>query len=96
MLRKLLIACCILLVVLGVAVGTFFYLAFHRVQGQYFDSNGFRIHYTVEGKGEPVILIHGLAANADLNWRRPGPADASGAADWRAKTFVMDSIYISA
>src|SRR5579883_1762190 len=39
---------------------------------QSFDSNGVKIHYTVEGKGEPVLLIHGFAANADFNWRQPG------------------------
>jgi pimeloyl-ACP methyl ester carboxylesterase len=36
-----------------------------------FDSNGVKISYTVEGKGEPVLLIHGFAANGDFNWRRP-------------------------
>lgn len=45
--------------------------AFERTQGQYIDSNGARIHYTDEGTGEPVILVHGFAANADLNWRMP-------------------------
>lgn len=49
----------------------FAWLAFHRVRGQYFESNGVRLHFTDEGQGEPVILIHGLAANADLNWRIP-------------------------
>jgi len=43
-----------------------------RVPGNFFDSNGFQIYYTDEGQGEPVILVHGLAANADLNWRRAG------------------------
>ena len=33
-----------------------------------FDSGGVKIHYLVEGTGEPVILIHGLLANAQLNW----------------------------
>ena len=37
-----------------------------------FDSKGIPIHYTVEGKGEPVVLIHGLYANARINWRTPG------------------------
>ena len=37
-----------------------------------FDSGGVKIHYQVEGKGEPVILIHGLMANAMLNWELPG------------------------
>jgi pimeloyl-ACP methyl ester carboxylesterase len=37
-----------------------------------FDSGGVKIHYAVQGKGEPVILIHGLLANARLNWEWPG------------------------
>jgi pimeloyl-ACP methyl ester carboxylesterase len=37
-----------------------------------FDSDGVKIHYLVEGKGEPVILIHGLLVNAKLNWEWPG------------------------
>jgi len=44
----------------------------HRVEGDYFDSGGVRIHYTVEGEGEPLVLVHGFAVNADYNWRRPG------------------------
>jgi pimeloyl-ACP methyl ester carboxylesterase len=38
----------------------------------FFDSAGVRIHYTVEGAGEPVLLIHGYAANAAANWGAPG------------------------
>ena len=37
-----------------------------------FDSDGVKIHYTVVGAGEPVILIHGLYASAKLNWELPG------------------------
>lgn len=37
-----------------------------------FDSDGFRIHYTVEGEGPPVLLIHGYRASGDLNWRLAG------------------------
>jgi pimeloyl-ACP methyl ester carboxylesterase len=37
-----------------------------------FDSNGVKIHYLVEGKGEPVLLIHGFAINAQLQWGVPG------------------------
>ncbi len=37
-----------------------------------FDSAGVKIHYTVEGKGEPVILIHGLYSSAMMNWGLPG------------------------
>jgi len=37
-----------------------------------FDSNGVKIKYTVEGKGAPVVLIHGAFSSADMNWRLPG------------------------
>jgi len=37
-----------------------------------FDSKGVKIHYTVEGKGEPVVLIHGLYSSASINWELPG------------------------
>lgn len=35
---------------------------------QFFSSNGVKIRYIVVGKGEPVILVHGFAANLDM-WR---------------------------
>ncbi len=37
-----------------------------------FDSHGVKIHYYVEGKGAPVLLIHGFAANTQFNWVFPG------------------------
>lgn len=37
-----------------------------------FDSDGVRIHYVVEGKGEAVVLIHGLGGTARSNWQLPG------------------------
>jgi pimeloyl-ACP methyl ester carboxylesterase len=69
---KLLLGFSSVLLVLLLLTGAFLYLLLHRAVGHYFDSNGARIFYTVEGSGPPVILIHGVAANADLNWRRPG------------------------
>jgi len=67
------------LIVLGVVplllvggVGAALLVLTHRVHGEYFDSNGVAIHYTVEGKGEPLVLLHGFAVNDDLNWRLPG------------------------
>jgi pimeloyl-ACP methyl ester carboxylesterase len=39
---------------------------------QTFDSRGVQISYTIEGHGEPVVLIHGLYASGNLNWRAPG------------------------
>src|SRR5262245_6822113 len=47
----------------------------------FFDSNGVKIHYITEGKGEPVVLIHGFAADIDKNWRTGfavGPANTNG------------------
>jgi pimeloyl-ACP methyl ester carboxylesterase len=38
----------------------------------FFDSNGVKIHYTDEGQGEPVLLIHGFAADIITNWGLPG------------------------
>lgn len=70
--KKLLLGCGFSLFLIIAVIGAFLFLLFHRAAGQYFDSNGVRLHYTVEGNGEPVILVHGLAANADLNWRYPG------------------------
>ncbi len=37
-----------------------------------FDSAGVRLRYTREGHGPPVILVHGFAADAFVNWRLPG------------------------
>lgn len=37
-----------------------------------FTSKGVKIHYVVMGKGEPVILVHGLYSSAALNWQMPG------------------------
>ncbi len=37
-----------------------------------FDSNGVKIHYVIEGKGEPVLLIHGFTANVQVQWGLPG------------------------
>jgi pimeloyl-ACP methyl ester carboxylesterase len=43
-----------------------------RAEEGYFDSDGVRIHYLVDGQGEPVLLIHGFAVNAELQWVLPG------------------------
>lgn len=39
---------------------------------QFFDSNGVKIHYTVQGEGEPVLLIHGFTMNIAMQWTGPG------------------------
>lgn len=43
-----------------------------QIECAYFDSNGVRIHYTDEGNGPPVILIHAYQQNSSINWRRHG------------------------
>ncbi len=37
-----------------------------------FDSAGVKLHYLLQGRGDPVILIHGLMASAEINWVWPG------------------------
>jgi pimeloyl-ACP methyl ester carboxylesterase len=34
--------------------------------------DGVRIAFSSEGSGDPVVLIHGLHASTELNWRNPG------------------------
>ena len=43
-----------------------------RAEDFFFDSAGVRIHYVVEGKGEPVVLVHGFAVDIASNWAEPG------------------------
>ena len=43
---------------------------------QTFDANGVKIAYFVEGKGEPVVLIHGWLSSAGVNWVFPGISKA--------------------
>ena len=43
-----------------------------EVKSESFDAKGVKIHYLVAGKGEPVVLIHGLHSSAELNWKLPG------------------------
>jgi pimeloyl-ACP methyl ester carboxylesterase len=38
----------------------------------FFDSNGVKIHYLVEGQGEPVLLIHGFTSSIQGQWAVPG------------------------
>lgn len=37
-----------------------------------FDSNGVEIAYEVVGQGRPILLIHGFASNARVNWHNTG------------------------
>jgi hypothetical protein len=37
-----------------------------------FDADGVKLSYFVQGKGEPVVLIHGWLSAAGINWALPG------------------------
>jgi pimeloyl-ACP methyl ester carboxylesterase len=37
-----------------------------------FDANGVKVAYFVQGRGEPVVLIHGWLSSAGINWALPG------------------------
>ena len=47
-------------------------LAADGVNSEYFDAQGVKIHYLAAGQGEPVVLIHGLNASAEINWNLVG------------------------
>src|SRR5437899_1829000 len=49
----------------------------------FFDSSGVRIRYLDEGRGAPVVLIHGYTGNADRHFVNPG-VFANLTADYRA------------
>ena len=70
--KRIAVALTLLLLASAGGVAYLGHLLTSRVPGESFESAGFPIHYTDEGSGEAVILIHGLAAHSDLNWRRAG------------------------
>lgn len=70
--RKLSIFAAIMAGTLFLTASCLFYLLFHRSPGQFFEQDGVRLFYSDTGCGEAVILVHGIAAQGDLNWRRPG------------------------
>ena len=43
-----------------------------KAEDQFFLSDGVKIRYIIEGEGEPVLLIHGFAANLQVQWAAPG------------------------
>ena len=51
---------------------------------QVFDSGGVKIAYVDEGRGDPILLIHGFASNVATNWREPRWLHALTAAGRRA------------
>ncbi|HTJ22438.1 MAG TPA: alpha/beta fold hydrolase [Gemmatimonadaceae bacterium] len=56
-------------------------------QDKYFDADGVRIHYVEQGKGEPVVLLHGLGGSVGT-WTSTGILQAL-AQDHRVIAFDM-------
>lgn len=48
-----------------------------------FLSDGLSISYLDEGVGDPILLVHGFASNAEVNWVGPGWVSALNAAGFR-------------
>ena len=71
MVKKAAIILIVLVVLIFTLIGAAVLYITHRVQGSTFQTDDISIHYTDEGQGAPVFLLHGFAVNADLNWRRP-------------------------
>ncbi len=51
---------------------------------QHFSSRGVDIAYSIEGAGDPVLLIHGFASNSAVNWRSTGWIDTLTGAGYQA------------
>jgi pimeloyl-ACP methyl ester carboxylesterase len=43
---------------------------------QHFDSDGVAVAFLDQGAGPPILLIHGFASTANINWVEPGWVDA--------------------
>ena len=52
-----------------------------------FNSDGVEIAYEVEGEGKPVLLIHGFASSAQVNWRSTSWTRTLIAAGYQPITF---------
>jgi len=76
--KKTIVICAGLLLIIclfavGQGWGRFLYLyTMPSAGGAYFDSDGVRIHYREEGNGSPLILVHGLGVNSDINFQARG------------------------
>mgnify|MGYP001225573437 CR=1 FL=1 len=52
-----------------------------------FSNDGFQLAYVEEGGGEPVLLLHGFASSAKVNWINPGWMKTLREAGYRAIAF---------
>jgi pimeloyl-ACP methyl ester carboxylesterase len=49
-----------------------------HLTGQTLDAGGVKLWYCVQGKGQPVVLIHGWLSSAGINWVLPGTTGLLG------------------
>lgn len=35
----------------------------------YFDNEGIKIYYEIEGEGSPIVMIHGFSGNLEITWK---------------------------
>ncbi len=73
--KKFLVTLAIFSMVALTAQGNFGPYLGYLVEGQYCFADGVTLHYTDQGVGEPVILLHGFAMNTDITWRDQGALD---------------------
>lgn len=70
---------------LKLAIGMLAFLAnaAQAAETLYFDSNGVRLRYVAEGRGETVVLLHGFSGSAEGLYVAPGTVDALAGAGYR-------------
>ena len=55
---------------------------------RFFNSAGIRIRYIEEGRGEPVVLVHGYTSDAETQWTRTSVLQALAA---RYRVIALDA-----
>ena len=55
----------------------------YGAETQYFDSDGVRLRYFVDGQGDTIVLLHGFSGSAEGLYMNPGTFDALVAAGYR-------------
>ncbi len=60
--------------VVGLVVHSLSFLVYAKDEpaSAFFDAKGVKIHYLMQGRGEPLVLIHGLYSSGEVNWGWPG------------------------
>ena len=56
---------------------------------QHFQHDGVDIAFLDEGAGEPIVLVHGFASNAQVNWVYPGWITVLTRAGRRVRTVIQ-------